>query len=583
MRRHAFETISLGDRAFVFRWREPVETVNLAARASAIAGLGLSWLLEAAAVSGAIAFYLKPSCSSIEDAATELIGLWNDYEAVNPPAARRVELPVVYGGENGPDLEACAARSRMTESQFAELHAAAEYKVEMIGFAPGFPYLSGLDERLEQPRRPSPRKRVPAGSVAVAGGRTCIYPNESPGGWQVIGRTAVPLFRPEEREPFLLKPGDAVSFVLSTELELREDGEKNTFFAPETPALRVLKPGLLTTVQDAGRAGWRAYGVPAGGAMDAWAMRRANLLVGNEEEAAVLELTMVGGSYLAERDLLLAICGADISPLAAGDPVPLNRPVYVSAGTELSFGKLRSGCRAYVAIAGGIDVPEVLGSRSAEPRAGFGGGGRPLAAGDALAAGAPAFRAEALLRALRKQAEAADEQAAWSSVSWHAADDISSLAWPGGEGFTLRIVPGEEWEEFTEASRERLLDAEYRVEASSDRMGLRLAGDPLIRDGGTELDSHSVVAGTIQVPSDGKPIVLGAGCQPTGGYPKIGHVIGADWPLLAQAAPGCRLAFEAVTLEEAEQAWRRRLREHALLKAGIGLRFAQAASKGEAK
>jgi len=585
VRRYAFETISLGDRAFAFRWREPAPAALLAARAAAVSALGLPWLLESAAAGGTIAFYLKPSCSSIEEAATELVRLWDGIREEVAAEPRRVELPVVYGGEFGPDLGACASRAGMTEAQFAELHSSAVYTVEMMGFAPGFPYLSGLDGRLEQPRRPNPRLRVPAGSVAVAGNRTGVYPNESPGGWQIIGRTAAPLFRPEEKEPFLLRPGDEVSFVPVMELTSQERGEAGPVHLPANPALKALKPGLLTTVQDGGRAGWRRCGVSAGGAMDDRAMRTANLLVGNDEEAAVLELTMIGGSYAVERDLLIAVCGADLSPQADGSPVPMNRPVFVAAGTELAFGKVRFGCRAYVAVAGGIDVPAVLGSRSADPRARIGGGsgGRALAAGDAIGAAAASPRSAALLEALRARAEADGRQARLSAVSWHAAADARNAAWPDGEGFTLRIVPGEEWEEFTEASRERLLSAVYRVEASSDRMGLRLSGEPLVREGGAELVSHGVVPGTIQVPSDGNPIVLGAGCQPTGGYPKIAHVIGADWPLLAQAAPGCRLAFEAVTLREAEQAWQRKLSEHALLKAGIGLRLAQAARKGETK
>ncbi|OXS58429.1 hypothetical protein B1A99_14580 [Cohnella sp. CIP 111063] len=589
VRRYAFETISLGDRAFAFRWSEPLPAALLAARAAAVSALGLPWLLESAAASGTIAFYLKPSCSSIEEAAAELIRLWDGIREEAAAEPRRVELPVVYGGEFGPDLGACASRAGMTEARFAELHSSAVYTVEMMGFAPGFPYLSGLDDRLEQPRRPNPRMRVPAGSVAVAGNRTGVYPNESPGGWQIIGRTAVPLFRPEEKEPFPLRPGDQVSFVPAAELSTPgEDEDKDmdkSPWAPANPALKVLKPGLLTTVQDAGRAGWRRYGVSAGGAMDDRAMRTANLLVGNDEEDAVLELTMIGGSYAVERDLLIAVCGADLSPQADGSPVPMNRPVFVAAGSELTFGKARFGCRAYMAVAGGIDAPAVLGSRSADPRARIGGGsgGRALAAGDAIGAAAASPRSTALLESLRARAEADGKPARLSAVSWHAADDARSAAWPGGEGFTLRVVPGEEWEEFTEASRERLLSTAYRVEASSDRMGLRLSGEPLLREGGSELVSHGVVPGTIQVPPDGNPIVLGAGCQPTGGYPKIAHVIGADWPLLAQAAPGCRLAFEAVTLREAELAWERTLRERALLKAGIGLRLAQAASKGGTK
>jgi len=583
MNLQSFETIPLGDRAFALRWREPTETAKLAARAQAVARMGLPWLMETVPSDGAISFYLLPSFSSIETAAGELIRILDDVPDAPAASSKEVELPVFYGGDYGPDLPACASRSGLTEARFAELHSSAVYTVEMMGFAPGFPYLSGMDEKLEQPRHANPRMRVPAGSVALAGDRTGVYPNESPGGWQIIGRTAVPLFRPESERPFLLAPGDSVKFVPATERPpiLCED-RPSVGEPPARPAIQAIKPGLQTTVQDGGRAGWRAYGVSPGGAMDDRSMRAANLLVGNDEGAAALELTLIGGSYLAERDLLIAICGADLSPAADGSPIPMNRPVYIARGTTLSFGKTNFGCRAYVAVAGGIDVPRVLGSRSADPSAHMGGGyGRALAAGDLIGSGEASSRADAVLRALK--AEAARGNARWSAAGWHAADEAGNAAQRNPGRISLRVIPGEEWGEFTEEARELLLKAIYRVEASSDRMGLRLSGVPLIRSERKELASHGVVPGTIQVPPDGQPIVLGAGCQPTGGYPKIAHVIGADLPLLAQAAPGSTLTFEAVTLREAERAWSRRRRELALLKAGIRLRFAQSEGRETGK
>jgi len=569
----SFDVRPLGDRAFAFRWREAGGMPALRAKAAAIGELGLPWLTETVAGPGTIAFYMNDHPLSVDKAASELSRIWETLGEKNAYPGKLVEIPVVYGGEAGPDLAACAERSGLSRETFAALHSEALYTVEMMGFAPGFPYLSGLDEKLRQPRLDSPRPKVPAGSVGIAGARTGVYPTDSPGGWQLIGRTAIPLFRPGNEAPFLLAPGDDVKFVPVPEQAYPGDEEKARprEARPGTPVLSVAKPGLLTTVQDLGRPGWRAFGVSAGGAMDERSARAANLLVGNGEGDALLELTMIGGSYVFERDAVIAICGADLSAKANGVSVPLNRPVFLAEGTTLSFGPAVDGCRAYLALAGGVDVPVELGSRSADPRARIGGGeGRALAAGDAVGTLPPSPRSAALFQSMKARFAAGRSRPDWfAAIAGRRA--VRTAA--GGRVCVLRLLEGEEWEEFAPEAKAALFGSTYRVEASSDRMGIRLSGESLPRPNRGELVSHGVVAGTIQVPPNGQPIVLGAGCQPTGGYPKIAHVIDADLPLLAQAAPGDRLAFERVTPQEAELARTRRRKEFALLKAGIRLRL----------
>ncbi|QMV43450.1 5-oxoprolinase subunit PxpB [Cohnella cholangitidis] len=570
----------LGDRAFTIQWNIPLEEGRLAATAQAIGLLDVAWLQETVASYSSITFYMRGSELSIRDAARDMAGVLDRLEQRTLPPQRLVEIPVVYGGEHGPDLAECASRSGLSEQQFAELHAEGTYVVAMMGFAPGFPYLTGLHERLAQPRHDVPRLKVSAGSVGIAGNQTGIYPVDSPGGWQLIGRTSIELFRRQEGgEPFLLRQGDTVKFVpvkaTSSMTSERVPAPAWSGTGSSVPVLRVLKPGMMSTVQDLGRKGWQSCGVSVGGAMDEVSMRMANALIGNDEGAAVLELTLIGGDYGIERDALVSICGADLDAAADGTRIPMNRPVYLRRGTTLSFGSALSGCRAYLAIAGGIDVPMWLGSRSADTRARMGGGfGRALLADDCISVLPPSKHAAAIQERLRRKAE--EGTARWSSVAWSAASRSDRVVRASSaqrarqpRAIALRLLAGAEWNDFTSEAHEALLSAPYRVEASSDRMGIRLTGEALTKEFRNELQSHGVVAGTIQVPPNGQPIILAAGYQPTGGYPKIAHVISADMPKLAQAVPGDRLTFELVDAGIAERALSERERDLAILRAGM--------------
>ncbi|TJY40997.1 5-oxoprolinase subunit PxpB [Cohnella pontilimi] len=575
----------LGDSALLLAWPETGETGHreIAAMAAHIHGLSLPWVKELVPAFRTLAIHLdtrkvKQEGGSggmaegfrlVEARLRQEIENAGDHAKVRVP--RHIRLPVVFGGEEGPDLAACAQRGGVSPDEFVRAYCSSKYDVAMIGFAPGFPYLAGLPERLVQPRHPAPRLKVPAGSVGIAGNQTGVYSVESPGGWQLIGRTFTPLFRPEREEPFLLAPGDRVSFFPA-------DGERESVSqdalggieyadAEKSVCLELLKSGLLTTLQDLGRPGWRMYGVSAGGAMDRISVRTANWLVGNDERAAVLEMTMIGAVMKVRRDTLAAICGADLEAHVDGEPVPMDRPVWLRAGSTISFGRSHRGCRCYLAVSGGFEAPVVLGSRSTDARAGIGGlNGRALAAGDRLAAGSPSADAARLAHALEHAARVQSQS--WASVSWSA--ETFATASDFGE-VTLRIIPGAEWEEFDPETRDELLAQTYRVDASSDRMGLRLSGPALVRVRDGELSSHGVVPGTVQVPPNGQPIVLAAGCQPTGGYPKIAHIIGADLPLLAQCRPGDDLRFRLVDLQEAWRIKDRLARHFSVLQAGIAL------------
>ncbi|WP_245948211.1 biotin-dependent carboxyltransferase family protein [Paenibacillus sambharensis] len=341
--------------------------------------------------------------------------------------------------------------------------------------------------------------------------------------------------------------------------------------------MAVMKPGLFTTVQDRGRPGWRSLGVTAGGAMDSYALRAANLLTGNLPEAAGLEMTLSGAELEVREDLLIAITGANMTPSADGEELPMWRPVWVRRGTCLKFGTAVEGCRTYLSAAGGIEVPEVLSSRGTDVRAGFGGlEGRPLMAGDLLTTGlTEPWRSQWAVRWAEKlRRQAAAEGRRWAVPSWYALPE----AYAGGGRIAghhvLRVTAGAEYSSFTKASLEVFFSTSYLVSSSSDRMGCRLTeGAKLERTASGEVLSRGIVPGTVQVPPGGQPIVLGADCQTTGGYPVMAHVISADLPLLAQLKPGDKVCFTETGLEEAHAALVRQEAALRMLEAGLCARL----------
>lgn len=301
--------------------------------------------------------------------------------------------------------------------------------------------------------------------------------------------------------------------------------------------LDVIASGPLLTVQDLGRAAARRYGVPVGGAMDRFALVAANRLVGNPPAAAALEITAGGAELLVNAPALVAVTGADLGARCNDRLLPLWTAVRVGRGERIRFtGRSREwGARAYLAVAGGIAVPAVLGSRATDLASGFGGlAGRPLRPGDRLPTGPPPPLAELGLGRY------------WPPA---ARPPYSPLP-------TLRLLPGPHSASFAPEALELLTTRNWRVGATSNRMGYRLEGPPLAAMRPFDVPSLGVVPGVIQVPPDGAPILLMADAQTTGGYPVIGTVIGADLPLAAQLLPGDALRLVLATLEEALAAHR---------------------------
>jgi len=300
-----------------------------------------------------------------------------------------------------------------------------------------------------------------------------------------------------------------------------------------TPArVTVLAPGLLTTIQDLGRVGYQHFGVPVGGALDRPACRVANRLVGNRDDAAVLEITINGPRLVFERESVIALTGADLSPVADGRPVPLWTATRIPAGTALEFGARRSGARTYLAVAGGIAVPAILGSRSTHLRTRIGGlGGRALVAGDRLVGGPPSVRTDRPVgRAFRLNARPV----------YHPEPHV-------------RLILGPHLNRLGPDATATLLASRYTVSPHSDRMGFRLTGPPLNGIPMNDMISEATACGSLQVPPDGQLILLMADCQTTGGYPILGVVITVDLPLVAQLAPGDHLRFSTVDMREAHQ------------------------------
>lgn len=306
-------------------------------------------------------------------------------------------------------------------------------------------------------------------------------------------------------------------------------------------ALQVIEPGLLTTVQDLGRKGYEQFGVPVAGAMDGYALRAANGLVSNPWDAAGLEITIVGPRLRATQNCLIAVTGGDLGLRVKGRRMPLWTALYVRRGWTISFNGRQSGCRACLAIAGGIAVPPVMGSRATYLRGGFGGyQGRALRAGDALPVGEPSC--SPLDLAGRRLPE--DIRPRY--------DDAPAV----------EVILGPQDDHFTKEGIATFLAGEYAVGTTSDRMGYRLEGPAVEHKTSADILSDGITLGAVQVPADGQPIVMMADRQTTGGYTKIATVVSADISLLAQCIPGSsRIRFRATTVEAAQSRYRDLLAE----------------------
>lgn len=436
----------------------------------------------------------------------------------DPP---EVELEVVY---DGADLADTARLLGVSPDEFVARHTAAEWTVAFTGFAPGFGYLVSSDWPFDLPRLASPRTRVPAGAVGVAGEFTGAYPRDTPGGWRLLGTTAAPLWRADAASPALLVPGARVRFRA---VDAHPDASRAssprvpatpdpTTPATSTPALRIVEPGLLATVQDLGRPGVAHLGVARSGALDRAALRTANRLLGNAEHAVAIEVTMGGLRAVARRDLWVAVTGAWGPVRIDGHPVDPYAAHPWPAGAELHLDRFAHGARAYVAVRGGVEAPAVLGSCATDLLAGL--GRDVLAAGDVL-----------------RLAEAEDapipvaEIAPWSP--------------PRDDEIELGLASGPRGDWFAASARAALYEQVWTLSSRADRVGARLDGPALARTRAGELPSEGMVPGALQVPPSGRPTILLADGPVTGGYPVIAVVTDASLDAVAQARPGTRIRF----------------------------------------
>ena len=521
-----------------------------------------------------------------------------DFSHAELPDARTVTIDTVYDGE---DLAEVARLTGLTEEAVVRAHTGTPWTAGFGGFAPGFAYLVGGDPALNVPRRSTPRKAVPAGSVALAGDYSAIYPRTSPGGWQLIGHTNAPLWDLSRPNPALIRPGDSVVFnpvrelvttstipqaeaqsngtraqaapetavtgeglghlvspASPTEERRGSDGSGSPLRAceeeggsgalrddevpqpiqPDRPFLEVKAPGLQSLIQDLGRPGYADLGVSVAGAADTRSARQANRLAGNPADAAVIENLFGGLELTAYGDTVLALSGAEapaavVSPGGDRDrPAPLNAPFALLDGETLSIGTPYRGVRIYVAVRGGLTVDPVLGSRSTDTMSGI--GPAPLEPGTILPIG---------------------EALGVTPVGTSEATPLPAGTTPGalGDGRTptlLRITAGPRQDWFGPDAASALAGHTWLTTNESNRIGVRLATDPedpeaapleRVRDG--ELPSEGVVAGSLQVPPSGLPVLFLADHPVTGGYPVIAVVLPQDLPVAAQLPPGHPVRF----------------------------------------
>ncbi|MDJ0338231.1 5-oxoprolinase/urea amidolyase family protein [Cryobacterium sp. PH31-O1] len=433
-----------------------------------------------------------------------------------------VTIDVIYDGD---DLDEVGDLTGLGRDGVIGAHTGQQWTAAFGGFAPGFAYLVG-DDRLRVSRRDSPRKAVPAGSVALADNYSAVYPRVTPGGWQLIGRTDATLWNLDRDQPALVQPGNRVQFRAVREFVRAAPTTVVTDVADLPADLLVVQPGLQTTVQDLGRPGLAHLGVAGAGALDRGALRRANRLVGNPASAAVLENALGGLVLEARTEQVLAVAGASVLLTisrtdAAPRVVPTDAPFALHIGERLSLGAPLWGVRSYVAVRGGLNLPLALGSRSTDSMSGI--GPAPLVVGAELTVlPAPA-----------------------TSVVG-AAEPAPS---PPADLTVLRYVRGPRADWF---SAETLADfdrTDWAVTIQSNRIGLRLDGPALHRARPGELPSEGTVSGAIQLPASGVPVLFLADHPVTGGYPVLGVVLHADLDRAAQLGPGARIRFAAITPE----------------------------------
>lgn len=444
---------------------------------------------------------------------------------------RIVEVPVDYNGEDLPEV---AGITGLSVQEIIRRHTERDYMVAFCGFAPGFGYLVGGDPALQVPRRKTPRTRIPAGSVGLAGNFSGVYPQISPGGWQIIGTTPVKMWDITRTPPAYFQPGYRVRFINLA-------ATKREFSIPTTPppALQapraddnavqfsILAAPLPALFQDLGRFGQTGQGVSTSGALDRGAFKAANRLTGNAENEPCLELTGGGFSFRSGGSAVIAFTGAPCAISIRTENGKMLAPTFytpiaLEAGDVLTLSAPSAGARSYLSVRGGFAVEKILGSASADTLALV--GPEPVRAGGTLAVKTAAKLPPVSL------------------------SEPPAFIFPkSGETVTLDLILGPRPDWFTPKSIATLSDTAWEVTAQSNRVGLRLNAAPrLERAGPEELPSEGCVNGAVEIPPDGKPLLFLADHPLTGGYPVIGAVAEYYLDLAGQIPVGAKIRFRPI-------------------------------------
>ena len=482
--------------------------------------------------------------SLLKDLAQKALQKSEEEKTDSTDSARTITIPVCYEDQEfAPDLEKVALHAKLSKEEVIKLHSSSDYLIYMMGFLPGFPYLGGMNPQLETPRLETPRTKIPAGSVAIGGAQTGLYPVESPGGWNIIGRTPLRLFDVKRKPFFLYEAGDKIRFLPITREEF-ENFDESLWLAQvagkseasiETSddaadskevyecggGIKILEPGLLTSIQDSGITGFQKYGIGQSGAMDQISFALANQICGNEKNAACLETTLAGPLIRFVTACDFAITGAVFENATLdGMRIEMNKKISAKAGSLLSCGFASKGLRSYIAFSGGLLVPKVFRSSSTNLKSKIGGYmGRKLQADDQLAIGIN--KKNPLLVPDNKSTEGFTEN-----------KDV----------LLLDCIKSSQFDFFQEKIVKKFTDLIYTVSAESDRMGIRFTG-PGLECGKTDIISDAIPFGAVQITSAGLPVVMAADRQTTGGYAKIACVKKSAMYRLAQALPGTKVRF----------------------------------------
>jgi KipI family sensor histidine kinase inhibitor len=494
-----------------------------------------------------LAARVDPTSAKVTSVIKAMEKVW-DAGAADEAKGRLIKVPVCYEEGFAPDLEWVARNAGLKAEEVIMLHSSKEYTCMMLGFAPGFVYLDEVDPKIRADRLETPRTKVQAGSVGIAGAQTGIYGLETPGGWRVIGRTPLTMFNAHASPPTPVSPGDRVKFerISAEEFKfVKKASAAPSPFAAGDPVLEVRQPGLFSTVQDMGRPGFRYLGVPRSGGLDILSQVQSNYVVGNPGGSPVLEV--IGGffSVKALADVVVTVTGSDCELTLGGTKADTYSPLLLREGDELAIGKT-TGLLNYLSVAGKLAIESVMESRSTYSKGGFGGySGRALKASDML--GVEGLSDHVLMR------------------------NVSTSRRTLLTEDPIRAVRGS-IHDSEKATADAFFGSEFLVSEAFDRTGYRLKCSERILGARGRALTYPTYPGYVQIPPDGSPIVLQQDCPTTGGYRLAAAILPSEMGRFSQLKPGSRVRFEEVDSDAAAKDFMRfskLLQRYAMVSTGL--------------